>query len=296
MRTFKGVGGTSYVDDFDGITDLTETVKSRPLNPRYDSYLINKHDCFGRTCQKDSRWAGFSDSKEALDTFQFGTIDHDLEEQVTEFSSALYIEHATPKDMIEFMPFGGIISIPKVIAQSSDYKVIPLTEDRQDKTIELGIDGAVSAFVDADDIKRVGLAIMGMIAHLEAEGYNLRVRLLTTNRNIKDKKILSMSMLLKDYSDVLDMSRILMPIITPAFHRIVMFGWMVRHEESDGAYGMGTPLRHSMTSDEMAQYYKDVFNLDHVINIQTFVKKDLRMSPEEIEQELVKEVLEGAYA
>lgn len=247
-------------------------------------------------CHVDRSWTGFGDSKEALDTFQYGTIDHDLEEQVTEFSRALYIEHATPKDTIEFMPFGGIISVPKVIAQSSDYKVVPLVEERQDKTIELGIDGAVSAFVDAKDIRRVGLAIMGMIAQLEAEGYNLRIRLITTNRNINNKKILSLSMLLKDYSDVLDISRILMPIITPAFHRIVMFGWMVRHEQADGAYGMGTPLRHSMTSDEMAQYYKDVFNLDHVINMQTFVKKGAQMTPEQIEQELVKEVLEGVYA
>lgn len=295
MRTFKGVGGTSYVDDFDGITDLTETVRSRPLNPKYGYDSIEECDCFGRVCRADKDWAGFRTSKEALDSFQFGTVDHALEEQVQEFSSALYIEHATPKDTIEFMPFGGIISIPKVIAQSSDYKVIPLVEDRQDKTIELGIDGALSAFVGIDSVKRIGLAIMGMIAHLEAEGYNLRIRLLTTNRNIRDKRIISMSMLLKDYSDTLDMSRILMPIITPAFHRIVTFGWMMRHEQSDGHYCMGIPLRHSMNSDEMAQYYKDVFNLDHVLNMQALVSM-ARKTHDEIEQELVKEVLEGAYA
>lgn len=296
MRVYKGVGGTSYVDDFDGINSLAETVRGRPPCTQYDPWFRDTIDCFGRNCSVSKSWVGFDTSDEVLDTFRYGTIDTKMMEKIHRFATAMYVEHATPRDTIEFMPFGGIISIPKVIANSPDYKVIPLVEERQDKTIELGIDGAVSCMVSKSDVERIGLAIMGMVAHLEAEGYNLRIRLLSTNRNTTNKKCLSLSMLLKDYGDTLDMSRILMPIITPAFHRVIMFGWMARHSQSDGCTSMGHPLKHDLRSDEMSQYYREVFNLDHVISIQTIVRSLGKLSDEQMEKEIVREVLEGTYS
>lgn len=297
MITTKFHGHMSFVDEFEGMNELVEVCRSRPINPLYHPSFVQAYDCYGDDHAIDKDFTGFANVKDMLDTFTKGRMDAKLMKKVKDFGEQIYIESSTPKDTIDFMPFGGILSIPKILAQSPDYRAVVLADDRQDRTIELGIDGAISCIFNKKDIERIGLAIMGMVSQLEAQGYNLRIRLITTNMNSTDKRILSMSVVLKDYCDTMDMSRLLIPITSTAFHRGMMFGWMIRHEQSDGSETMGRPLKVEFDSDRMQEYYKHAFDMDHVINMQALARRWASDSkPKMIVQDLTKQVLEGVYS
>lgn len=255
-----------YIDRFKDPRDLIETTKGRPL-PHPSTYRTRTHDYFCQNIDLEGdEWrGGYNDSNECTHVFEFGTRDRKTIEEADRFRAVSTTTNNRKLATRKLMMYGGAVNMGRYMTGSPQCMVAVKRENVPSRIIEMVIDSAVSCFVDADDIRIVGMACLGAIARLESMGYKVKVNVLSTVKQ-DNGNIIGLDLLVKDSSEILSPTRVLFPIQDPAFLRVVTMAWSVHHPKWDDSSGMGQPLNYSVK--DLDNFYKKTYGYDRVFNMQ----------------------------
>ena len=263
-------GNRVYIERYHNPADLIQTNRGREP-PHPDTYQTNTFDYFGDVDKIQSPdWSGgYKWASDCLKTFEFGTKDAKELNEADSFRMESVSTNTKKLAVRKNMVYGGAVNMGRYLTGNPVCMTAIRRENVPSKILELALDTTASAFVDPDDIRLAGMAVLGAIAKLESMGYKVRVHALDTTKQTNGG-ILGCDLLVKDTSEILNPSRILFPMSSPAFQRVIMFGQLIRNPYWDDSDGMGCPIRYSV--DNLDDFYKKVYGFDRVFNLQELVK------------------------
>lgn len=254
-----------FIERYRDPREMIETTKGR--NPPTGSYYSDEHDFIAQDMDLggDEWRGGYSRSSDALHTFEHGTTDRKAIEEVNDFRLESTTTNTKKLAVRKPMVYGGAVNMGRYLTGNPQCMVAVRREKVKSKILELAFDSCVSAYVNADTIRIIGLAILGAISRLENTGYKVRIHAINAVK-LNNGNVLGYDLLLKDSSDILSPTRIMFPLQDPAFERVITFGYQVRNPHWDDSYGMGTPIKHVV--DDLDEFYKGTFGYDHVFSVQ----------------------------
>lgn len=282
------------IEEFDSVAEMRAVIPKRDLNPRVDP---SRHDTFGSDLSLDKRWTGYGTSNECFDALTVGVPPDYVMAQIHATQQNIILEQRKRrKQNMMFAPFGGMVAVPRYLAQSTSPMVAMVPQKRNQRVIELGIDMSVSAFVDIKDVQRMGVRIANVILKLDAMGYKTSLKAVNASMFKKNgqRDIYAMSLTVKRFREQFDIGRIYQVIGGTCMTRVLSFGWRARMPEYNGDTSMGTPLCYQFERDDLKAFYKWAFNLTDVYTMQDLINEHSRKSDEEIEDLLVQQLTETA--
>lgn len=282
------------IEEFDSVSEMRAVISERDLCP---NLATPRNDSFGRDLPLDKWWTGYSTSNECFDALTVGVPPDDVMAQIHATQQNIILEQRKRrKQKMVFAPIGGMVAVPRYLAQSTSPMVAMIPEKRNQRVIELGIETGVAGMTSAEDIQRMAIRIANVILKLDAMGYKTSLRAIDSGVFKRDglREIYSISLTVKRFREQFDIGRIYQVIGGPCMSRVVYFGWLTRMPEYNGNPGMGTPPNCVLDHDELRAYYKWAFNLTDVYNMQDLITNYKWESDEWIEDHLIQQLTETA--
>lgn len=260
-----------YIERYSDPRDLIETTKGREPPLPY-SYQTETRDFIATDIQLngDSWRGGYTNSADVMHVFEHGTTDRKTIEDAENFRLESTTTNTKKLAVRKPMVYGGAVHMGRYMTGNPQCMVAVRREKVPSRVLELAFDAGVSCIIGADDIRIIGLAILGAIARLESTGYKVRLHALSSTK-LRNGNIIGCDLLLKDSSDLLSPTRVLFPIHDPAFERTVMFGWDIRNPHWDDSPGMGYPISYSI--QDLDNFYKKTYGYDHVFSMQELAEE-----------------------
>ena len=200
------------------------------ISEEYNSAMDVANDCETRKItnhnfenvkyKDDWDWRGVKNYEEAIDLLKNGYIDK-VEKIQKEINKSVICQSKRitfHNDIVGYAPIVplAILGVPNSMINS---KIKPIKA----KVIEICYDISCSANVNSDDIIRVGLAFLKIIANMEMRGYRIK---LTAVQGYSNNSILNLLRInLKSANQPLDLKRISFPTIHTGFFRVIGFDW-----------------------------------------------------------------------
>ena len=247
-----------YVEHFDNMTDLINTVRGRPPRNSYQDYIGSDMDI----CS--SSWSGFEDSATMRHSMTYGRAPKSALANIGKLKQDI-AKKADEKKRTEIQPapFGCLLNVPRYSAGNDFCMMLKRPTKTEPKRMRIGIDCGVLSHVQQCNITKGTDAIMRVLMKLDAEGYELALSAVKTSLMDVPHAIFAFDVKIKDYKDKLDVSRLYNIIGTRAFTRCLAFGVWTRHPQYAGDVG-GT-LVNRLGRERYEKFAKDYLNYDRVI-------------------------------
>lgn len=241
------------------------------ISEEYNSAMDVANDCETRKITSNafedartktySSWEGVRSYNEALNLLKNGYVDK-VEKMQKEINKSVIGQSKRitfHNDIVGYAPIVplAILGVPNSMINS---KIKPIKA----KVIEICYDIGCSAFVDSNDIIRVGLAFLKIIANMEMQGYRIK---LTAVQGYSNNSILNLLRInLKSANQPLDLKRISFPTIHTGFFRVIGFDWFSKtpHGKYIGG-GYGYPITSTFSNKkDLREFVNQVFGKNTV--------------------------------
>ena len=266
-----------YVEHFDNMTDLINTVRGRPLSSSDYDYIGTD------TSISDSSWSGFDDSAKMRHSMTYGRAPKSALENIGKLKQDI-AKKADEKKRAETQPapFGCLLNVPRYSAGNDFCMMLKRPTKTEPKRMRIGIDCGILSHVEQCNITRGTDAIMRVLSKLDAEGYELSLSAVKTSLMDVPHAIFTFDVKIKDYKDKLDVSRLYNIIGTRAFTRCLAFGVWARHPHYEGDVG-GT-LVNRLGRERYERFAKDYLNYDRVIAMGMLADEMAGCSDDELDE------------
>ena len=241
------------------------------ISEEYNSAMDVANDCETRKITNhnfndvrysgDWGWNGCKNYDEAIDLLKNGYIDK-VEKMQKEINKSVISQSKRitfHNDIVGYAPIVplAILGVPNSMINS---KMKPIKA----KVIEICYDISCSAFVNSNDIIRVGIAFLKIIANMEMQGYRIK---LTAVQGYSNHKVLNLLRInLKSANQPLDLKRISFPTIHTGFFRVIGFDWFSKTPH--GVYvgsGYGRPISKTFENkQDLKEFVNQVFGKNTV--------------------------------
>lgn len=191
-------------------------------------------------------WHGVSSYKEAMDL-----LDNGWSEKIGEVKETLSKENLMgngkrvtfTNDIVGYSPIVplAIRGVPKNMI-NSDMKKIKC------KVVDVYYDNTFSASTPTEEILRIGLNVVAAILKLEMEGYKINLYAVQTYTDNDSADMLCVK--IKDSRQLMDLKRIMFPLMHPAFFRVIGFDWYSKMPKAKYRSGYGRNLNISLGNNE----------------------------------------------
>lgn len=241
------------------------------ISEEYNSAMDVANDCETRQITNhnfndvrysgDWGWNGCKNYDEAIDLLKNGYIDK-VEKMQKEINKSVIGQSKRitfHNDIVGYAPIVplAILGVPNSMINS---KMKPIKA----KVIEICYDVGCSACVNSDDIIRVGLAFLKIIANMEMQGYRIK---LTAVQGYSTNSIVNLLRInLKSANQPLDLKRISFPTIHTGFFRVIGFDWFSKtpHGKYIGG-GYGKPITATFSNKkDLREFVNQVFGKNTV--------------------------------
>lgn len=241
------------------------------ISEEYNSAMDVANDCETRKItnhnfenvkyKDDWDWRGVKNYEEAIDLLKNGYVDK-VEKMQKEINKSVIGQSKRitfHNDIVGYAPIVplAILGVPNSMINS---KMKPIKA----KVIEICYDISCFANVDSDDIIRVGLAFLKIIANMEMQGYRIK---LTAVQGYSTNSVLNLLRInLKSANQPLDLKRISFPTIHTGFFRVIGFDWFSKtpHGEYIGS-GYGRPITSTFSNKkDLKEFVNQVFGKNTV--------------------------------
>ena len=241
------------------------------ISEEYNSAMDVANDCetrkitnhnFENVKYKDNwDWRGVKNYEEAIDLLKNGYIDkvEKIQKEINKSVIGQSKRITFHNDIVGYAPIVplAILGVPNSMINS---KMKPIKA----KVIEICYDIGCSAFVDSEDIIRVGLAFLKIIANMEMQGYRIK---LTAVQGYSTNSVLNLLRInLKSANQPLDLKRISFPTIHTGFFRVIGFDWFSKTPH--GIYvgsGYGKPITATFSNKkDLREFVNQVFGKNTV--------------------------------
>lgn len=222
---------------------------------------ITNHNFENVKYKDDWDWRGVKNYEEAIDLLKNGYIDK-VEKMQKEINKSVISQSKRitfHNDIVGYAPIVplAILGVPNSMINS---KMKPIKA----KVIEICYDVGCSAYVDSEDIIRVGIAFLKIIANMEMQGYRIK---LTAVQGYSNHKVLNLLRInLKSANQPLDLKRISFPTIHTGFFRVIGFDWFSKtpHGKYIGS-GYGRPITSTFSNKkDLREFVNQVFGKNTV--------------------------------
>lgn len=241
------------------------------ISEEYNSAMDVANDCETRKITNhnfenvknadDWYWRGCKSYEEAIDLLKNGYIDK-VEKMQKEINKSVIGQSKRitfHNDIVGYAPI-----VPLVILGVPTSMINSTIKPIKTKVIEICYDISCSANVDNDDIIRVGLAFLKIIANMEMQGYRIK---LTAVQGYSTNSIVNLLRInLKSANQPLDLKRISFPTIHTGFFRVIGFDWFSKtpHGEYIGS-GYGRPITATFSDKkDLKEFTNQIFGKNAV--------------------------------
>lgn len=241
------------------------------ISEEYNSAMDVAYDCETRQITNhnfndvkksdDWDWRGVKNYEEAIDLLKNGYIDkvEKIQKEINKSVIGQSKRITFHNDIVGYAPIVplAILGVPNSMINS---KMKPIKA----KVIEICYDVGCSADVDSEDIIRIGLAFLKIIANMEMQGYRIK---LTAVQDYSTNSIVNLLRInLKSANQPLDLKRISFPTIHTGFFRVIGFDWFSKtpHGKYIGI-GYGRPITAIFSNKkDLKEFVNQVFGKNTV--------------------------------
>ena len=222
---------------------------------------ITNHDFNDVRYSYEFGWNGCKNYDEAIDLLKNGYIDkvEKIQKEINKSVIGQSKRITFHNDIVGYAPVVplAILGVPNSMINS---KMKPIKA----KVVEICYDVGCSAYVSSDNIIRIGLAFLKIIANMEMQGYRIK---LTAVQGYSNHKVLNLLRInLKSANQPLDLKRISFPTIHTGFFRVIGFDWFSKtpHGEYIGR-GYGYPITATFSDKkDLREFVNQVFGKNAV--------------------------------
>ena len=241
------------------------------ISEEYNSAMDVANDCETRKITNcsfeniknadDWDWRGVKNYDEAIELLKNGYIDkvEKIQKEINKSVIGQSKRITLHNDIVGYAPIVplAILGVPNSMINS---KIKPIKA----KVIEICYDIGCNAFVNSNDIIRVGIAFLKIIANMEMQGYRIKLTGIQVYANCKLVNLLRLN--LKSANQPLDLKRISFPTIHTGFFRVIGFDWFSKtpHGEYIGS-GYGKPITSTFSDKkDLREFVNQVFGKNTV--------------------------------
>ena len=287
FRDSYGINRTVCSETFPTITDLVETVSARELSPNLMDYVKESYDFIASDFDiSNPSFYGVKTSKEGRDKALFGLAPKSMTKRLKQYRKEIELTQKGPTMCDEFLPIGGILSIPKYLSQSPTPYYVLYEEEQEIKTISIAVDMWTNADISAKKMANACECIMAVLTKLEVQGWSIGLTI--TNTGEASGKWYSVGAEIKKVSDELEVNRIYQMIGTPIFQRVISWGWRARnphwvsyHTSSSQPY---------LTGDDRLRFYQETYQVDKVFRLMDVINELSWSTPERVQDWLAEQL------
>lgn len=253
-----------YIEEYNSINELVQTINSREQNPSITSTL---------SIDGDYRFTGTHSYEEAENLLLHGWT-----EESEKLNQLLKLKLANTKSIKNTYNVSGFqCSVPRYLqgipTSMIDHKIT--TKKQKVITITKGIAYAYS--VSKEKIEEESIKVLQLINSLENQGCRVILNVMFVSR--KGCTIIANKVRIKNANERLNLSKISFPLVHPSYLRRINLKWIERFEYTTKAYDKcyGVPMRFSdfceilgVSKNENeyfaeAMYRKDTLTLEDLI-------------------------------
>lgn len=266
------------------------------ISEEYNSAMDVANDCETRKItnhnfknvkyEDDWDWIGVKNYEEAIDLLKNGYVDK-VEKMQKEINKSIVGQSKRitfHNDIVGYAPIVplAILGVPNSMINSKMKSI-------KAKVIEICYDISCSANVDSDDIIRVGLAFLKIIANMEMRGYRIK---LTAVQGYSTNSVLNLLRInLKSANQPLDLKRISFPTMHTGFFRVIGFDWYSKTPRGRYLDYYGRPITSTFSDKkDLREFVNQIFGKNAVyIAANWFVN----VSDENLESQIKEAIEDG---
>ena len=205
--TIKSTNSTLYMEEFNSISELVNTINSRNYNPKEDLLLH-----------------GWTEESEKLNNL--------LKLKVSNVKQT-----KTTYDVAGFQ-----CSVPRYLQGIPTSMINQKIVTKKQKNIIITKFVAYSGYVNKETIENESVKVLQLVNSLEKQGYRVTLNVLLGS--YKKDTALAMKVRIKNSSERLNLSKVSFPLVHPSFLRRICFKWIETNEHATKSFncGYGVPL------------------------------------------------------
>ena len=278
---------TVYSETFPTISDMIGEVSKRDYSPNLDIIYQLTHDFLASDFDVSSdrrTFFGASGSKEGREKTLYGTAPKAMTKRLKEYRKDIQLTQVAPTECEEYLPMGGIISIPKYLSHSPTPYYVLYEDDREVKSIKVAVDMWTYFDVSATKISKACENILAVLTKLDVQGWNIGLTIVNTGES--RGSWYSVGAEVKKVSDELNIDRAYQLLGTPIFQRMMSWGWRARNPywTSDDT----NSNQPAISVEDRTRFYKETYQVDKAFRIMDVVNKiSVGWEPERIQDWLV---------
>ena len=227
--TIKSTNSTLYMEEFNSISELVNTINSRNYNPK-----ITSRD----SIEKEKSFSGTKSYKEAEDLLLHGWT-----EESEKLNNLLKLKVSNVKQTKTTYDVAGFqCSVPRYLQGIPTSMINQKIVTKKQKNIIITKFVAYSGYVKKETIENESVKVLQLVNSLEKQGYRVTLNVLLGS--YKKDTALAMKVRIKNSSERLNLSKVSFPLVHPSFLRRICFKWIETNEHATKSFnhGYGVPL------------------------------------------------------
>lgn len=260
---------TCYMEEFHSIKDLMHTVENREVNKIFEGRSHSSHD------EGDVDWYLTHNFDEARDKMFMGWDEHvpDVKAGLVKLDKLLTVE-----SMIRVTPRANFVghapSVPRFMLGLPQAMIDSTREPSKQRTLSILYGFGGLGNVSASSLLRAGISLLAGISAIERLG--IRVRLDVVRASSCGREMATFRLMVKDYTQPLDLRKLCFPIANPSMQRRIAFDWLEKHpdiKDRDWADGYGSSLQGNYAGKVKEEFDAAVLRPDEVLLFQNQISK-----------------------
>lgn len=241
-----------YINVFENITELSNYITKRKRKPGRSNDSENTGDF---------HFYGTNSFEESIELLKYG--DEELYKKVLEEKNNIKIDkmlgNSRKRQTYENNVYGCVPNVPAYLKGNPVNMINNVKNVPSHKIINIFLNIRVSAFVDIEDVIKIGTKYLSIIDLLEKNGY--RCNLYSGVANSGHSEYSYMLVKVKTDKEPLNLKKICFTIANASMQRRIKFKWMEVNDSREDMtnHGYGRPDNESHTKDVLKQHLKEEF-------------------------------------
>lgn len=205
-----------FMEEFPNIFYLTKTLETREKNEEMrgeDSSKTGSSGFTGTESYEEAIKLLYDGAQEIAEKIRAKTTDVDLSEYL-------------PRRQIETGVVGYVPHVPNAILGLPNSMIKSNNEPMKNKALMITTSICGNCNIEASDMEKAGVAILGVVNALELSGHRVKLRTSFFDAGGDNGYYTMATVNVKDYSEHLDLRKLAFPVAHPSMFRRIGFKWL----------------------------------------------------------------------
>lgn len=205
-----------FMEEFPNIFYLTKTLETREKNEEMRGEDSSRTGSSGFT--------GTESYEEAIKLLYDGA--QEIAEKIRAKSTDVDLSEYLPRRQIETGVVGYVPHVPNAILGLPNSMIKSNNEPMKNKALMITTSICGNCNIEASDMEKAGIAILGVVNALELSGHRVKLRTSFFDAGGDNGYYTMATVNVKDYSEHLDLRKLAFPVAHPSMFRRIGFKWL----------------------------------------------------------------------